>query len=397
METKRKREEEIEITSKKVKNKFGHFQRGEFLIDILNQFHGKNNLFEYQSLHSTLILCQNYTQENGIDLFIQMIEATCHFHLGNFRKCRNMMEEISNIEITSYEIPSYDDEFALKVAELFLLKEIHFRANHLPSRIVRAHGILSPISIMFRNYLSFNVNFSNEFQKLSIFPKLIIFEPGIYDSDFDLEEFFGFETESFGAQYFVENARQEDEREEEDDLDYKEELFYESEESDSSSDSEEDFTSDTDEEIERISIPEENFYCLKDDVNKIQGDMILKKFELENYSIHLLSEHQFKIIPFDLEQLKWLIDIFPPIFRRMLKLQERDEIIRYALKCDGGMFFHLQDMDYENVDYFIIAYKQNKNIIKQLNQTKFLSIVEEIGRIHCKKCTKLENLNFKFE
>jgi hypothetical protein len=382
---KRNREEFLDSPSKKIK--LQKKTRNEYLEQTLIHFYGKQNLFPYKSFHSTLILCQNYYQEHGIDLIFQMIEATCHFHLGNFRKCQNIMQEISNSETTSY-----DDEFALKVAKLFLMEEFHFNSRFTNFTHWKFTSELFPIANMFLQFSSIHVHWRDEINNLSMhllflfigdfkkYPFFDNYEPTLTENQREwFEHFKSFENADKSVL---------------EDCEYNEDEEYVDEES---SESDENFSSDSDEEGNEMIVL--NDFCfLKDSNTGVLVDIMLKKIEQDNFNIHLLSEHQFQIIPFDLEQLKLFIDIYPPIFCKMLEISERDELIKYALKNYGSMYFHLSMLDRENVDYFIIAYKQNKNIIKQMDASKYQSFVDDIGRFKLFNCIKkLENLNFKFK
>jgi len=439
------------MTEEEKKKEYFQQVREQYLKEIVLTFIEKYHLFQYKSFQAAIKVIEKYEEAIQNDLIFSLIKSVCYFHLGDYKKWKNIIDSIRTSDVITK-----DDEFAQKVANLFYLDIEGW--NIVKKAPMDA---LYPISSMFVKMFGLNFDFSDDISTLSISHFLLETQKSLkhhvlmrednelrqYTSDSE-ESTREEEEEEEGYVPFVENNFEYlkknidgfDEKEFKDyfenvDKDFTQYNFYmnrydtetddepddEKEEREHKKkfnvpymenfefiaqkdktfleelhgmDDEEEFTTDDSDSSEK-SVSSDDDYDWKEERKKVL-QYHLERVKKETFSIFIVLSD---FVDFNTEEVKSLIDIYPPIFLDFYKLDSEcnfniDELIVYALNINCGLIRLLPQHLIEK--YFMTAYKLNKKIVHLFTSKQLLKYKNQIDDYEIPKVLNFWNVKFYF-
>jgi hypothetical protein len=146
------------LTEDEEKREYFTKVREQYLKEVFLTFIGKYHLSQYKSYQVAIEVIEKYEKSIQNDLIFSLIKSVCYFHLGDYKKCRNIIDSIR-----SSEMQTKDDTFAQKVANLFYMDtDVWNTVQKVPM------DALYPISLMLFKIFGLTFDFSEDISTLSI-------------------------------------------------------------------------------------------------------------------------------------------------------------------------------------------------------------------------------------
>jgi hypothetical protein len=439
------------VTKDEEKQEYFTKVREQYLKEVFLTIIGKYHLFQYKSYQVAIEVIEKYEKAIQNDLIFSLIKSVCFFHLGDYKKCINIIDSIraSNVQ-------TKDDSFAQKVANLFYMDtNVWNTVQKVPM------DSLYPVNLMLFKIFGLAFDFSIDTSTLSISNFLketqkslkyyVLMREDLYNRSDEYREYFceedySEEEEEEGYVPFVENnfeylKQNFSDFDENKFQDYfekldKDTLYYDGWRGKYISDDESDdevedkkrqhkkdfhylenfeFVAQKDkiflqepheidsEGEDQYSTPDEEYSSSDDDSSeesvsvRFSDDFLIRKnlerVKKETYLIFTIFDS------FDLntEDVKTLIDIFPPIFMDYCKYNSGvnfDELIVHALNINCGLIGLLPQNMKEK--YFMTAYKLNKKIVHLFTSKELLEYKNAIDDYEIPKVLNFWNVKFYF-
>eukprot|EP01080_Neovahlkampfia_damariscottae_P012474 gene12474-6223_t len=452
------------MTEKEKKKEYFEQVREQYLKEVILTFIGKYHLFQYKSFRTAIKVIEKYEEAIQNDLIFSLIKSVCYFHLGDYKKCKNIIDSIRTSDVRTK-----DDEFAQKVANFFYMD-----TNGWTTVEKVPIDALYPVSLMFFKIFGLNFDFSDDISTLSISHFLIETQKSLknhvlmredtrggydgykeyksgsgeeYTEEEEEEGYIPFVENDF--EYLKKNVNGFDEDKFEDyfkNID-KDIIYYNfymqrydtDDEADDEADDEEEEEEKDEREHKQFDVPymenfefiaqkdkifiedphemdsegyfhyrtlEEEFTTDDSDSSDDSYDWKEERKKLLQYHLERVKKETFFIfivlsdfVDFNTEEVKLLIDIYPPIFLDFYELDSEcnfhvDELIIHALNINCGLIKLLPQNLIEK--YFMTAYKLNKKIVHLFTSKQLLKYQNEIDDYEIPKLLNFWNVKFYF-
>eukprot|EP01080_Neovahlkampfia_damariscottae_P006936 gene6936-11099_t len=340
--------------------------RDDYFLKVYFTMLGEFELFEHAGHHRAIKLCDNWLKYFDNDLVFKLTKAVCYFHLGHFEKCFCLLDVIGNSDGGHFLDDTLSKDIAKGILDHFTtvnVHSVHFSilrriiTEFLPSSIGRLYDANAPLRFRFsRSGSNSNVetNTSNDFSFKEAFRNIWV---DLHENDESDEEY----------THILPTYTEDDY--DEDDFEY--------------------------DEFEEV-------FPLVDEVSELLKPRFFELLEENPYYIFVIHNYQFKIYNFTVEEVKKLIEIFPPFFMVYCRccLPPKKEILLHGVEHFPYGFYGLNLKDQMDAEIFEKAYKKDKRLTKyflQLNKEFFSDLINKIDIPNVMKCQKYFNLNFKFE